>query len=138
MSLQTKRKIEELFLKLAFVTGAIVLLFSILGGYPYFIIVLRTLLSFLVIVFLGKVFGNIWGKVSPPPPKKVDKFQSTIDFLLGDEIVDSLNKQKEENHEASLAGQINADMKNGLQDAGTKAEIVRRMGWGEEKEVQDV
>jgi hypothetical protein len=115
-------------------------------------------LSFFFIFFLGKGLMRLWEKISPPPPKKELNYGSTIDVILGNLNARGIrasaafpdSEDNEEDHEVNaspltlnrdrsagdhrpIPGQINKDMKSGLQDAGTKAEIVRKMGWGEEQ-----
>ncbi|RNC29545.1 MAG: hypothetical protein AWM53_00543 [Candidatus Dichloromethanomonas elyunquensis] len=141
MTLTGKHSLESFIFYLSLAAGGVVLLFSVSNGYSFFMILIRTVLSFFLIYFLGNGLLTLWEKFSPPLPKKEVNFRSTIDVILSDlnargmkgstynaggSVVESEDKEQ-------LPGQISKDMKNGLQDAGTKAEIVRRMGWGEEE-----
>ncbi|NLI92205.1 MAG: hypothetical protein GX434_08390 [Peptococcaceae bacterium] len=157
MTLPGKQSVESFLFNLSLAAGGVVLLFSVFNGYTFMMIVIRTALSFFFMFFLGKGFLVLWDKFSPPPVKKEPNYGSAIDVLLGDInakgmkgtlynsggiISEDVEKSPEEQNEepvsagtygGSIPGQISMDMKNGLQDAGTKAEIVRRMGWGEEQ-----
>ncbi len=153
MPLPGKQRIESWILKLSILTSGVVLLLSIFNGYEFWMIILRTVLSFVLLYFLAKGLMILWDKISPPAPEK-SNYGSTIDVIISDlnnrrvntsHIEKSLQDQDDFNYEKNeesdqtpqkayggpMAGQINKDMQNGLQDAGAKAEIVRRMGWGE-------
>lgn len=127
MSMPGKQTIENLIFNLAIIAAVIVLIFSVYNAYNYLMIVLRSVMAFIIIYSLGKGLMRIYFKFAPPPPEK----RSTIDIILGD------LSQREDNAEKTIPGQINADIKNGLQDPDNKAEIVKRMGLGEESEVLD-
>jgi hypothetical protein len=154
MTLPGKQKIESFIFKLAAAAGAIVLSFSIFHQYHFFMIILRTVMSFSLIFFLGKGLLRLWTMISPPPVREEKDYKPTIDIILGDlyakggsessllpkELSDnaqeSINKSEIEpiaagKYEGAVPGQISVDMKNGLKDASAKAEIVRRMGLSE-------
>ncbi len=121
-----KQTFEEFFFKLAVLTGVVVLLFSVFNKYDIIMIILRPILAFLVIFILGKSFIYIWEKLSSPNGKKN---QSTkIDYVSG-EINTYGSKQEDRQKEEHVPGQINSCIKDGLPDADTKAEMVRKMGW---------
>lgn len=125
MAMSGMKSIEQLFFRLAFLGGAVVLLFSILNGHEYLAVILRTAFSFILIYFLGQVLIKLWIKLTPKPAHP-DKYRSTIDYLLGDDIEEA--EKFEDKQDTPIAGQINLDMQNGLKDKDTKAELVRRMG----------
>ncbi len=135
MTLSEKLSLEAIIVKLALTAAGIVLLFSILNGYPVLTVTLRTVFSFFLIYFLGVVLLELWEKFSPPPPES--DTGSKIDIILGDiaalenELDGSLGLR---DHAAAatysrrIPGQIASAMQNGLPDAKKQAEIIRRMG----------
>lgn len=135
-----KQKLELFLFRLSLLAGGTVLLFSILNGYHFLIIMLRTVLSFLFIYSLGKGLIELWQRILPPP-RKENRYRPRVDVILGDVNSNEINPEDgKEEYRADVAntysrvvpGQVNIDMKNELEDAENKAEIVRRMGWGEE------
>lgn len=148
MALPDKQSIESFIIKLSVITGGVVLLFSVLNGYQFQMIMVRTILSFLFMFLLGKGFIILWEKLSPPRSEKKKDYFPTIDVTLGDHetlsipskedgnAINTTNKDDETapsgTYSGAIPGQINIDMTNGLQDSENKAEIVRRMGWEKE------
>ena len=138
MSLRQKITIQGFFFRLGLIIALIVCIFSFYGGYGLVAVLVRTGLSFLFVFLLGKALTSIWQAVSPPPPpveQPANKYQSTIDFLLGAEDDGDDNgettKDIDELGAKGYPGQIASDMIDALQDASKQAEIVRRMGWEE-------
>lgn len=93
-------------------------------------IVIRMILSFLLIY--GLSYGSLYGfeKAAPPVEDLPEIIFSEgaanegrgafLDVAVG-----------EEEMEFPLAGQVDADLSEGLPDAEKQADMVRRMGWGE-------
>jgi hypothetical protein len=131
MILLKKSKLEDLLFKLSIITGAVVLLLSILNGYQLLMIILRTILSSSFIYVIGKGFLRLWEKISLPPQEGSLDYRSKIDILLGDSQLND-EQSTPTDQEITIPGQINPNMKNELQDAKNKAEMVRKMGWEEE------
>ena len=133
-----KRKLENFLLKLSLLAGGIVLLFSILNGYSFLMILLRAALSFLFIYFLGRGLMELGERILPPSLQQEEEYPSMVDVFLGDINSKGVNQAEglTNTYSRIIPGQVNIDMKNELEDAKNKAEIVRRMGWGEE-EVSD-
>jgi len=122
MSVSGKKTMDNLFFKLALLTGVVVLSFSVFNKHYPLMIILRTVIAFLIIFILGRVLTLIWTKLSIPDNKDTDKNTSSdnkssrIDFVLGDF------------GEQNMPGQINRSMTDGTPDAKTKAEITKKMG----------
>lgn len=140
MTLPHKKKVESWIFNTASVASGIVLAFSIINGYNFLPTILRTVLSFFFIFFLGKGLMILWEKISPPPPKKELRYGSTIDVILGNLNAGGIRASAEfpdsednEEDDRPIPGQINKDIKRGLPDAAAKADIIRKMGWGEEQ-----
>jgi len=138
-----KLKIKKFFFILALLMGAIALGFSIFNQYSFYMIIFRTVLSFLIVFFLGKGMALLWEKLFSPPKKEL---LNKVDVLL-DELNSISNQEKSlQPQELSLEskisdpglqatgfpGQVNSGMKDGLPDAEVQAEIVRKMGWGKD------
>lgn len=147
MNLSRKQALDSLIMKLSLLTGGIVLLFSILNGYSFMLIILRACGAFIFIYGLSEGFKKLW--VSFAPPIKQEKHEgSRIDVILGslspdnDKETQTLEHNSEQASAPSeplarayggVAGQINHHMQDGLQDMETKEEIIRRMGWDEQE-----
>ena len=132
MMIPNQTKIESLFYKLSLATAISVLLFSVLNGYGFINIIIRTALAFIFIYFLGQALLVLWQSISPPPRQAQD-LSHYLDVMVGEdmdlnnisEVTTSTDKRAD-----SFPGQIRMDIKNDLQeDNDTKAEMVRRMGW---------
>jgi hypothetical protein len=151
MSLPKKQSLESFVFILSLLAGGIVLIFSILNSNDYFRIGIHAVLSFVLMYFLCNGLLVLWEKISPPPPPKETDAAAAVDILLGDLGAEDFGlshisqEDKSKNlsrqssapaalkaYRGSTPGQINPDMKNGMPDAETQAEMVRRMGWGEE------
>lgn len=142
MRLPNKQTIESFFYKLALLVGGIACLFAVFNGYGYLMIIFRTAFSFFFIYYLGKILMGLWNKITPK--KRLD-YHTTIDVILGDHSSEGKQNEvalKEEGEEKTskenkvlteayagvIPGQINADMKNGLQDSELKDELGKKMG----------
>ncbi|UWG98342.1 hypothetical protein LPY66_05935 [Dehalobacter sp. DCM] len=130
----TEQTFNTYLIRISVAAAIIALLFSAFNGYDYVAIILRTILSFAFIYILGKGLGALWKKFeSPPPVVEEDNRSAKIDILLG-EINELENEIKAAQNQSSAVypGQINNAVIDGLSDTAKKAEIVRKMGWGED------
>lgn len=147
MTLPRKQTVESWIFNTATVAAGIVLAFSVFNGYSFLPAIFRTMTAFFLIFLLGKGLLGLWEKISPPPPKNEPHYGSTIDVILGNFNAKGIGTStlfpgsEDDEEEAQdltveykrpIPGQINKDIKSGLQDAGAKAEIVRKMGWEED------
>jgi hypothetical protein len=136
---EPEKKLEQNAFRLSVISAGIVLVFSIFNGYRYPAIILRTVLAFLFIYLLGKGLILLWNKVSPPV--KEEKSPSKIDIFLGDaesqdESAPDKTGQPADNLlslKKRVPGQINNQIMDDLPDAAVRAEIVRKMGWGDDQ-----
>ena len=121
------------FYRLGLLSALIVLLFSIVNQYSILMIVARTVLSFFVIYFLGMIYISILERFSDhnQVSDKAKSNERNIDYVLG-ELNASEKTQENTPEESILPGQINTGMKDGLPDIDTQAEIIKKMGWGQE------
>lgn len=133
MTIPQRWKVESLFYRLALGASLIVFLISVFNGFGVISIILRTALSFMMIYFLGQGLLMLWQIISPPPGQYSGRY---FDMFVGEDNL-SHNQENEKTGERleGLPGQVRMDIKNGLpEDADTKAELVRRMGWGKNQE----
>ncbi|RJE48747.1 MULTISPECIES: hypothetical protein [unclassified Dehalobacter] len=136
---EPERKLEKNAFRLSVISAGIVLVFSIFNGYRYPAIILRTALAFLFIYLLGKGLILLWNKVSPPV--KEERPPSKIDIFLGDMESQDENAPNKTGQPAEsllslkkrVPGQINNQIMDHLPDAAARAEIVRKMGWGDDQ-----
>ena len=130
--------IQRFFYKLSLGAAISVLLFSILNGYGFIYIIIRTALAFIVIYYLGQGLLVVWQSISPSPHQAGQYSSQYFEAVVGEEIeLKSIEKAtlSTEKRPEDFPGQIRMNIKDDLQeDANTKAELVRRMGWEDSKE----
>ena len=138
MTILHKWKVENLFYKLALAAAMVVFIISILDGFGFISIIFRSALAFFAIYLLGQGLLLLWQSISPPPKKEGNNAGRYFDMLVGeDDFTNNEDKsdKSKDGHMEGLPGQVRKDIINGLpDDADTKAEMVRRMGWGENQE----
>lgn len=128
MKSSVKRKLETQILGLSVMISLLILLLSFLNGYSLTATALRAVFSLGTIYILGKGLLFLWIKVFPEEKPKAPK-PVQIDFIVDGNPVPDLAPGE---RQGRLPGQINLDKDLGIESAGKKAEIIRRMGWGEE------
>jgi len=128
---------SELFqiwgMRLSLVTSLIVVLLSWINGVRILDLVVRAGISFGVMYLLTIGILSLFERTSPPKPE-TEQLSSdagrggVIDFSVGDDEFQSSQEQG-----SKLPGQVDGDLKAGLPSSERQAEIVRRMGWDDEK-----
>lgn len=111
----------------------IVALLSWVNGLRFFDVAVRSGVSFGVIFLLLSSILMVFQKTALPVPEsepsgKVSGRGGIIDFSVGDEVPTS------KTDEELFPGQVDPNLSLGLTDHKRKADIVRRMGWGDDGE----
>lgn len=130
-----KQKLELFSFRLSLATGALVAFLGILKGVNLMLVVLRSIVSMAVIYLLCQGCFFLWEMISPPEKYPDTDKKSTLDVLLGADTNEGKDDLKGDNAkgEKPVPGQINLEVKDGRPDAKNQAEIVKKMGWGDEQ-----
>lgn len=139
----TEQNFNKYIMRFSLAAAAIALIFSALNGYDYPAVFLRTILAFAFITVLGRGLGALWKNFSPPPVHE-DNRTANIDIVLDESNEPesdrdlllqgiSYDASVKRNTNTAYPGQINNAVIDGLTDNVTKAEIVRKMGWGDDE-----
>lgn len=141
----TEQSFNKFLIWFSLAAAVITLGFSALNAYGFPAIVIRAILAYAFIYVLGKGLCALWKKFTPPPPAEEDDRSSKIDIILGeingpeserhhDSQEKPQNSRSSNNTNTAYPGQINNAVIDGLTDNAVKAEIVRKMGWGDNDE----
>ncbi|HWQ43411.1 MAG TPA: hypothetical protein VN456_15435 [Desulfosporosinus sp.] len=135
MAVRSSELLQVWGMRLSLATGLIVVLLSWINGVRTLDLVVRAGVSFGVMYLLTVGILSLFDKTAPPKPELETEQPSSdsgrggvVDFSVGD---DELPKPQEE--DLKLPGQVDRDLSAGLPDSERQAEIVRRMGWDDEK-----
>lgn len=136
MAVQNSEFFQVWILRLALVTTIIVVLLSWINAVKIFDLIVRAGVSFGVMYFLMVGTLSLFERTAPQKPQDEqtssdDGRGGVIDFSVGDDELQPLPPQ-----DTRLAGQVDPFLSTGLPDGEQQAEIVRRMGWGDEKELE--
>jgi len=123
-------------LRLALVTTVIVVLLSWLNAVTIPDLIVRAGVSFGVMYLLMVGTLSMFERTAPQDQEPQDELPSSdlgsgglIDISVGDD-----EPQTPWLQDTKFAGQVDPSLSEGIADSERQAEIVRRMGWGDEKE----
>ncbi|ADY54979.1 hypothetical protein Sgly_0616 [Syntrophobotulus glycolicus DSM 8271] len=128
-------QLEKWFFRLAAASFLAAGSISILIGEKISKVLLRAVVAFAVILILCKALLFVWKAISPKQSAEGKEKNSRFDIIVGENTsmeqlaATALPKQ-------GVAGQINFDEETGMPDPQTQADIIKKMGWGEEDHVQ--
>ncbi|MEA4900857.1 hypothetical protein [Desulfitobacterium sp.] len=116
--------------RLALGTALVVGILSWVTKVGFLRIMIRIILSYLLIY--GLSYGSLyWFEKAAPPGDDVPPDNRVEDELNGTRGALFDVAVGEDEMDPPIAGQVNADLSEGLPDAEQQADMVRRMGWGE-------
>ena len=133
MAVKNSKLLEVWSMRLSLGTTLIVVLLSWINGVSIIDLMVRAGISFGLMYFLMAGILSLFERTAPPKPE-TEQLNSdsgrggVIDFSVGD---DELQNSQEQG--SRLPGQVDGDLKAGLPNSKRQAEIVRRMGWDDEK-----
>lgn len=118
--------------RLSLVTTLIVVLLSWINGVRSFDLIVRSGISFGVMFFLTSAILSLFERTALVPPQDSPADSALergvmLDVAIGDD--EPLSSQVQD---AGFPGQVDPGLSIGLPDSERQAEIVRRMGWGDE------
>ena len=124
-------------LRLALIISCIVVSLSWLNAVSIPDLIIRAGVSFGVMYLLLAGTLSLYERTAPEEPP--DEVQSSdpgrgglIDISVGDDEL-----QIPRVHDTKFAGQVDPGLSGGIADGERQAEIVRRMGWGDEREKEE-
>jgi hypothetical protein len=121
-------------IRLSLVTTLIVVLLSWFNAIKLFDIIVRAGVSFGVMFLLLTGTLRLFAKTAFPEPESDQPSSAQgsgglIDFSVGEDEDELLKPTIEDKR---FPGQVDKDLSDWLPDSKKQAEIVRRMGWGDE------
>jgi hypothetical protein len=122
-------------LRLSLATTIIVVLLSWINAVRIFDLIVRAGISFGVMYLLTAGILSLFERTASAPPQEshsnaVSERGVLLDVAVGDDEL--LRSQVQD--ERFPPGQVDPRLSTGLPDSERQAEIVRRMGWGDEAE----
>ncbi len=125
--------------RLAVAASLLVAILAAVGGAGLIRTVMRTAIAWLVIYGLAWASIKLFEQTASPP--RLERAGRRIDVavgleddgvLAGNEGEPDIEVEMKKQAKGDLPGQVNPELAGGLGDSEKQAEIVRRMGWGQQ------